>query len=314
MTIDTHAHLTLPAFSELLKTRNLARLHQKAETAEERLAALDAAGIDGQVLSLPGLAGIDSLPAEEAAPLVRAFNSGIAEVVAAHPERFAGLASLPHSDIDAAVIELEYALDHLHLRGAILPVDAFQDTATAEKLRPIFQAGEARGAHFFIHPGAFRGGVVEPLRLGNAEVARDVSLKVAVKLQTRITSAYLTLAFTDFLEAFPSVTIQLANLGGVVPFLVERLDHPAKRKGDESLLPSLRKIFVDTASFGSEAIGLTARIIGADRVLFGTDHPIFPLEPTLEGLSQAQLSTEQRETILSSAGLDFFRTPSAVTV
>jgi len=303
MNIDFHAHWTSPGFAALLEKKGVSWSHQHPETLDARLDALAAAGIDRQVLSLPGLANIDSLPVGQAAPLVRGFNESVSEAVETRPDRFAGLASLPHSDLDAALAELEHAHRNLGLRGAILPVDAFYDRATVDRLAPLFAAGEQFGSHFFIHPGAFHGAPVPALRL---DAKGDAALRAGVELQTRITQAWITLTRTDFLEAYPSVTIQLANLGGVLPFLLERLEHQAARRGGEPVRPPLRRVYLDTASFGPEAIGLTARLIGSDRLVFGTDHPIFPLQPTRDGFAAARLSDAERKEILAGNGLDLF--------
>lgn len=90
---------------------------------------------------------------------------------------------------------------------------------------------------------------------------------------------------TDFLDDFPNVTIQIANLGGTLPFVAERLVAISFR---DSVPPpdfSLRKnVFFDTASFGKNSINLACEVFGADRIIYGTDSPIFDVVIPLNGV------------------------------
>ena len=81
--------------------------------------------------------------------------------------------------------------------------------------------------------------------------------------------------------------MQVANLGGTLPFVLERMDHidRIRHAEDPPASARLRRVFVDTASFGPRAIRATVEALGADRVLFGTDHPIFDTRFCLEGLA-----------------------------
>src|SRR5690606_38582305 len=73
---------------------------------QSRIQYMDKLGVARQVLSLPGLFGIDSLPLAESAALVRIFNDDLIALCNRHPDRFSGLAALPIADMDAAVTEL----------------------------------------------------------------------------------------------------------------------------------------------------------------------------------------------------------------
>jgi hypothetical protein len=87
----------------------------------------------------------------------------------------------------------------------------------------------------------------------------------------------LTFAGSSFLDEYPAVTIQIANLGGTIPFLVERMRSvQIDQQGDSSteLAARFRRCYVDTASFGPQAVSLAIQCFGQDRVLLGTDCPI----------------------------------------
>ena len=266
-----------------------------------RLEFMDRHGVSRQVLSLPGLFGIDSLPADEAAPLVRRFNDALAGLMADLPDRFSGLAALPLADPAAAVEELARAMDITGFVGAILPADAFLTRREAEAWAPLLEAANARRAHVFIHPGPVPpGGAGPPPDFGDNTNLRHIVLDV----QARLSAVTVTLTLTDFLDAFPEITVQVANLGGSVPMMVERMDHVSARRTPDAPLPSSRmsRIYVDTSSFGPRSIALAAGTFGAERVLLGTDHPIFDTARTLEAVRSSGLPEADIAGILGGNG------------
>ena len=278
---------------------------------DARLARMEALGVDRQVLSLPGLFGIDSRPADQALPLVRAFNDGVAGLVRRHPDRFSGIAALPLADPDAAAEEYRRARG-LGLRGMILPGDAFVSVAAAERVRPLFELAAEIGGLAFVHPGPLpdtvSGAVDAPAPHSDSIVHR----RVTVDIQNRMTEVMVTLALTDFLAPYPSVPVQVANLGGTLPFVIERMDHVYALRHPDAPVPSrsLRPLYVDAASLGPRAIALAAEVYGADRVLFGSDSPVFDDARCLDAVREARLSAAERgqvaggnaERMLAAAG------------
>ena len=123
-------------------------------------------------------------------------------------------------------------------------------------------------------------------------------------VQARLSAVTVTLTLTDFLDSFPDLTVQVANLGGSVPMMVERMDHVSARRTPDTPLPSSRlgRIFVDTSSFGPRAIALAAATFGAGRVLLGTDHPIFDAARTLNAIRASGLPEADIAGILGANG------------
>ena len=320
MIVDWHVHWLPSELAEALRARTQPprivggpggeRLEVYRETLPvapdlietgRRLAFMDRHGVSRQVLSLPGLFGVDSLPAEEAAPLVRLFNDALAGSMALHPDRFSGLAALPLADPAAAVEELARAMARPGFVGAILPADGFLTRRTAEAWAPVLDAANAQRAHVFIHPGPVPAAVdgATPDYGDNANLRH-----IVLDVQARLSAVAVTLTLTDFLDSFPDVTVQIANLGGSVPMLVERMDHVSSRRTPDDPLPSSRmgQLFVDTSSFGPAAIALAAGTFGTDRVLLGTDHPIFGTERTLTAIRLSGLPDAAVAGILGGNG------------
>lgn len=323
--IDAHCHWLPGALAAELRRRTVSPCIEKNAAGAERLMIyreslafserdyvdiqarlklMDRLRIDAQLLSLPGLFGIDCLPVDDALPLVQMFNDHLAELVARYPQRFIGLAALPLADMDAACAELRRARVTLGLAGAILPADGFIDTAAADYFRPLFVLAQELGGHFFIHPG--------PLPSAPGDRGTDRSHKpwrdnagqrhISLAVQARLSEVMVTLSMTDFLTPFDYISVQVANLGGTLPFLLERMDHVARIREPDAPAPStkLRRsgIFVDCSSFGPRAIELAVTAYGSEYVLLGTDCPIFDIPRTVDSVKKARLSENEQQALL----------------
>ena len=322
MPIDMHSHYVPAELADALRRREAApRIETLSDGSERlhlpigalrfgadymdmdaRISFMDEVGVRRQLLSFPGLFGVDSLPLEEAKPLLLPFNDDLAALCRTAPNRFVGLAALPFADMDAAVAEFRRARTDLGLVGAILPVNGFLSLAEAEKFRPVFAAAQTLGGHLFLHPGRRPDEV--PTHPGDAAkppFADTMLPRQALDVQAKVASAMVTLLFSDFLDPYPDVSVQVANLGGTLPMVIERMDHAAKLRTPDDPLPSsrVRRIYVDCASLGPRAIEAAVAIYGADRVVLGTDCPIFRTDWTLEAIQTARLEPEDREKILS---------------
>lgn len=268
---------------------------------DARLRFMDEVGVRCQVLSLPGLFGVDSLPYEESAGLTRIFNNDLSQLCRRFPDRFLGLASLPFADMEKATEEFQRSRTELGLIGAILPGNFFVNRSEAEKLRSLFEVGQGLGAHFFVHPGSRPDEVLssrEPET--KTETPGDTLVRLALKVQADIAHSMATLLFSDFLEDFANVTVHVANLGGTLPMVIERMDHMSIRREPNAALPSslIGRVSVDCASLGSRSIELAVAVYGAERVLMGTDYPVFGTRWTLDAIRDARMTRGEREAIL----------------
>ncbi len=317
MAIDMHCHFVPPDLVEALRARTdpprlecdadgvdyiVQPVGRRAFTAantdmEARLVLMDRLGVETEMLSLGLLMGVHSLPLPEAGPLVQMFNDALSVLCRRFPDRFVGLAALPMADLPAAVAELRRARRDLGLVGAILPANCLVSLAEADKLRPIFAAGQELGLHFFVHPGRRtdeNSSIAAPF--ADNLLHRHTTLAV----QHALSMALVTLALGDYLDSYPNVTFQVANLGGSIPFVIDRMDRVAHMRKPGSPAPSerIRRVFVDCATMGAAAIEMAIRVFGEQQVLLGTDCPIFPMEWSVAAASEADLSPKQRQMLL----------------
>jgi predicted TIM-barrel fold metal-dependent hydrolase len=112
----------------------------------------------------------------------------------------------------------------------------------------------------------------------------------------------VTLCLTDLLAGYPDVTVVVHNLGGNIPYEVERMDHRSLLDTPQEELPSSRfrkaKVFVDCNSFGPRAIEAAVGLYGAERIVCGTDGSAFGVDWTRKALAEARIGEDEREQIL----------------
>jgi predicted TIM-barrel fold metal-dependent hydrolase len=286
-----------------------------------RLRHLDEAGVQRQVLSWVGATYDGQISAEDAKPFWRAQNNDIGAVIKKYPTRISGLATLPTSDPSAAAAELDRAHTELGLSGATLPLDAFISLEGARVLAPIFVVAQKHHSHIFIHRGlasksvpgetpevgatnAYFGlGVSdEPNERPKPVPGDDVVARTALISSTHLASGVITLALTDFLDSYPDVTVQIAMIGGSIPFVAEQIQFAQKAAGLPDTTERLRRLYYDTGQFGRgpHNIAHTAKVFGADRIVFGSDYgPQGSIVPYVEAVEQTEITPVEKDKIFT---------------
>jgi len=334
--IDLHSHWFSPRAVELLTARGVAprfvsgedgrrHLHRAGPGTphgrseafpvgpqwfdiDARLDHLDTHGIDHQLLSWPTTLGVDAaLPAAETLPLWAAYNDDLAALVRRYPLRFSAVAALSSSDVAWSARELARAHAELGLIGGVLPVNGFASLAGAERFRPVFEVAQRQRSHIYLHTGYAHPSVPgqPPLHLHSD----NADIRALLDTGWSFAAAAITLAFSDFLDAYPDVTVQIAMLGGAgtIALVAEQVALNAERlgvgAGVEDVRARFRRLWFDTgaAGRGAEAIALAARVLGEDRIVFGTDYaPASSVRPVIDQILQAPLQPAQRERIFSA--------------
>jgi predicted TIM-barrel fold metal-dependent hydrolase len=252
-----------------------------------RLAYMDANAISTQLMTFPGALGIDVMPVAEIAPAIFRYNDHLAHLCATSGGRFAGLAGLPLADAGMAAAEMTRVRRDLRLPGAILPGNHFLSLEAVSALKPVFEAANREGALLMIHPGLMPG-EEPPAPYSDSSVMRASVLN----LQASLAQMAMTVIAGGLSDAYPRITFQLVNLGGTLPFILERLEAVALSRPPH--LPfdrrSLRGMVYDCASLGPRALELAVEVFGADRVMMGTDYPIFTPDQVRATIEASRLS------------------------
>ncbi len=286
---------------EVLKTRmGEEPLDAAFDDLEFHLGRMDRQGVETSVLSLLGsFCWVEAQPLDVSGPLCRRINDRLSAICAEHPGRFAAFAALPLVDMDAAAAELDRVLDLPGMIGAQIPGNGFLTRKDAEAMRPLLETANRRHAVLFIHHGP-RPGDAFPLVGGDTDNARRRNGTLG--MQASLSSVMVTLCLTDYLAPYPDVTVVVHNLGGNIPYEVERMDHRCLLDTPNEELPSSRfrkaKVFVDCNSFGPRAIEAAVSLYGAERIVCGTDGTEFGCDWTRKALAEANIGDDAREQIL----------------
>ena len=319
MTIDLHSHWQPSALIDALRARDKmpmirknadgvevlmsnrgeTTLEKAFDDVDQRLADMDEHGISTAVLSLFGMyQWIERLPVAESLPLVKLFNDSVSKICKDHPGRFAAYASLPLADMEAAAAELRRAMALPGIIGVILPGNGFMTRADADEFAPIMKVADELHAMVFIHWSPRPG---DPWPRVTPDTDNFIRRLGTLDMQASLSADMVTLCCTDYLDAYPNAVVHIHNLGGNIPFEIERMDHRNYMDTPDDPLPSslLRRdnLYVDCNSFGPRAIEMGVAAYGADRILFGTDGTGFGCKWTNDALDQARLSEDERELI-----------------
>ena len=268
--------------------------------AAKRLEDMDRVGIDVEVLSL-STPNVYFAPPERQAEVARLVNDAYAELIAEHPKRFKGFASIPMDDPTAALRELHRALDELCLAGVIVLSNVNGRPLTDARYRPFLEECDRLRVCVFLHPmiGA------------NAEAFGEYVLGPIVGFPFDTTLAVARLCYDGVLRDLPNIRWILCHLGGAVPYLMERLDNgwrdfaECRAKIDE--LPSvyLRRLSYDTVSFSPNALAMVRDLVGADHMVMGSDYPhlLGSIDRAVSTIAALDFPADEKERIFSGTAL-----------
>jgi len=271
---------------------------QIADLGAQRLAYMDAAGVDVQVLSF-GSPGPQAFGAETAIPMARDANDRLHAAVQAHPDRFAGFAALPTADPEAAADELERSVRELGFKGAMIHGHTQGSFLDERKYWVIFERAQALAVPIYLHPTLPHPDAVKAYFTGYEELAR-AGWGFAVDTSCH----FLRIVFAGVFDAYPDLKIILGHLGEGLPFAMHRLnDHTqraAARRGlKKTPLQYLRDNLLVTTSgnWYEPAFLCTLLALGADNILFAVDWPYEPNTAGIEFLKKISISDLDREKI-----------------
>ena len=265
-------YLTSPAERPVTIRRKLLDL------GAERIADMDDTGIGLQVLSLTA-PGVNALDTDEARALSVSSNDELAEAIARHSGRFAGLGAFAPQDPAHAAKEIERGVKKLGFKGAILNAHCRNEYLDAPKFWAIFEAAEALDVPVYLHPAGPSNGLIQPL----LEKGLDGAI-FGFGVDTGLHA--LRLIVSGLFDRFPRLKLVLGHLGEALPFWLFRLDYMHRAtvaaKRYDSLKPLKRSIsdtmrenvYVTTSGMAAEpAILYCRQVLGNDHVLYAMDYP-----------------------------------------
>jgi len=312
--IDAHGHLLVPeagaladgqpgeaadaaaerasftAASIAANRAQIERVWPQLTSVERRLADLDAIGVDAQVVGPMPMHRYWAGP-ELAAKLTAVTNEAVAAHCAQGQGRLHGLGTLPLQHPALAVRELERAVRELGLRGVSVSTNVDGRELADARFDPVWEAAADLGAVVFIHPWG--------CSLGSRLGANFLANTFGQPAETALALSHLI--FDGTLDRHPRLKLLAAHGGGFLPTYIGRSDHAWAERPDArgcAQPPSsyLRRIWYDALVYTPPALRHLIEVVGADKVMLGTDYPFDmgvtdPVErATAAGLPAADLT------------------------
>jgi aminocarboxymuconate-semialdehyde decarboxylase len=321
MKFDLHTHYYPPAFFDLIRRtpgefsfgadptgRTIIR-HRGARffgvtpamtDPAQRLADMDRVGIDVEVLSV-STPNVFFAEGAAQADVARLVNDAYAELIAQHPKRFKGFASIPMDAPDAALRELDRALGELKLNGVVLLSNIRGRALTDPSYRPFFEEANRRRVCIFLHP-------MIPV---TSEVFNEYVLGPLVGFPFDTSLAVARMCFRGIFRDFPDIRWVIGHLGGAIPYLMERLDNGyrdfAECREHIDALPStyLKTLHYDTVSFSGPALRMVREMVGADHMVMGSDYPhmLGSIDRAVSSITGLDIPDPDKQAIFSGTAL-----------
>jgi aminocarboxymuconate-semialdehyde decarboxylase len=260
--------VTFGAAATEVNRRQIGRILPLLTELDARLAQMDAAGVDVQLVSPSPQHYHDWADAETSARLTRVVNEGIAELCARRPDRLVGLGVAPLHHPALAVEELTRAVTGLGLHGVEISTSAGGRELSHPDFEPFWARAEELEALVFIHPW----GCTLGHRLDEHYLANVVGQPVETTL------ALSHLIFSGLLDRHPDLRILSSHGGGYLPYYTGRADHawdvrPDARTPQRRPSEYLKRLYFDSLVFDPQILAALIARVGAEQVMLGTDYP-----------------------------------------
>jgi predicted TIM-barrel fold metal-dependent hydrolase len=282
-----------------------------------RLAQLEEFGDDyRQIINVAAPPVEDVGSPRRSREFARIANEGLAELVREHPERFAGFAAcVPLNDVDAAIEEVDYAVDELGAVGVQIYTHVDGHPMDEDRFEPFYAKMAETGGLIQVHPCRNSSWADYPV-----ESRSRYEIWWTFGWEYDLSAFMARIVFSGVLERHPGLKFLIHHGGSMVPHFAGRVGPgwdqlgartPDDQREDVAGPPLSRRpidyfkmFYADTAMFGAaHALRCTIDFFGIDHVLFGSDSPFDPekgpgyIRATIENLHTLELSDAERADI-----------------
>ncbi|HEV3151924.1 MAG TPA: amidohydrolase family protein [Acidobacteriaceae bacterium] len=266
-----------------------------------RLQDMDTSGIDLQVLSDIG-SSLAPRSGDAGVQLTRESNDQVAAACAAHPDRFAGFATLPMTEPGAAVDELERAVRSLGLQGAMIFGTTNGRFLDDPAFLPVLERAAALSVPIYLHPTMPPAPVREAYYTGLDPAVEFVLSTSGWGWHSEVGIHALRLILAGVFDRLPTLQIIIGHMGEMIPFMLARIDDTLTPMAKQLQQPVseyfLHHFHITTSGFFTDPpLLLAMQVMGADRIMFSVDYPFSTNEQGRAFLDHASLSPADKEKI-----------------
>jgi uncharacterized protein len=275
-------------------------VEQLRDVGEQRIAAMDAARIDMQVLSLNS-PGVEQLEAAQAEALSREANDFVAQAVQRYPTRFAGFATVPMADPQKAAGELERTVRECGFKGALINGHHRGRYLDDKFFWSVLECAESLGVPIYLHPTQPPPAVVEASYGGFAPEVTFMFANAGWGWHIETAVHVLRLILGGAFDRYPKLQIVIGHMGEALPFMMSRVDAMApamtglKRPVSAYLRENVHYTF-SGFNFTPTFLDLLLQV-GVDRIMFSADYPYGSMAQVRTFLDALPVSTGDRERI-----------------
>ena len=276
------------------------RLDELSDAGERRLAVMDAAGVDVQVLSVP-IGDVPHLGEDRAIAISRELNDRLAAVVRGRPDRFAAFASLPMRAPRSAAAELTRAVSELGLVGALVVGQTHGTFLDEPDMAPVLRAAEELAVPIYLHPAPPPRAVFDAYFSGLAPAVAASLSTSAWHWHVETGMHVLRMAAAGTFDRFPGLQVIVGHMGENLPFSLGRAD---ERLNPVTGLPGTvvdtlhEHLWITTCGYETTPpLQCALAVFGAERMMFSVDHPYGDSSRATGFLADAPLSPGDRERI-----------------
>jgi len=281
--------------------RALQLIPKLLDLGDKRIADMDAAGIDMQIVSLTA-PGVEQLEAREAIALAAETNDFLADAIKKHPTRFGGFAALPTAAPDKAAQELERRVREQKFAGAIINGHTRGRYLDDKFFWPILECAEQLGAPIYLHPTRPPKPVIDASFSGFSPLVSDMLSGPGWGWHIETAVHVIRLILGGVFDRFPNLQIVTGHLGEGLPGMFRRLDimAPAVTGLKRPITAYLKENVHYTFSgffFPPTFLALLLELGGVDRMMFSVDHPYQSMAEGRAFLEQLPVSAADKERI-----------------
>ncbi len=253
-------------------------LKRLLDLGADRIADMDASGIDHQVLALTA-PGVQVFEPAEASSLAADANDQLAEACRAHPDRYSGMAAVAPHDPANAVKEMERAVGKLGFKAVVINSHIMGHFLDEPQFLPVLEAAEALNVPIYLHPQGPPPAMIKPYL--------DAGLDGAVLGFGAETGLHmLRIIVGGVFDRFPNLQFIVGHTGEALPFWLYRMDYMHGATVRSKRYPFMKElkhpvshymkhnVFVTSSGVAWQpAIEFCQKVLGVDRVLYAMDYP-----------------------------------------
>ena len=275
-------------------------------SVDRKLSDMDRSNIEISIVG-PNIPGPEMLDMELRAEGARIINNATAEACQTNPARLIGLAVLPFSNLEETLAEYEYVTKTLGFKGIMLYSHLSGRQVDDPIFEDVFRRIAADGTVIVLHPTVPQW----------ASSIRDHSMIPMMGYMVDHSFALLRIILSGLLERYPKLKIIQPHCGGVLPYLLPRIDEQTevKRRGREHIVkaPSeyYRDVYLDIVSPSAKTARFALEFQGVDKMVFGSDHPWIAMKDMTQVLGELNLSAQDLAKVTYGNAARLFGLPDA---